>query len=242
MMLDMAAKGRLPDISRRLWLGNNLPGLREQGGLRTFYEFQLDDLPMRPDACGDDLHWLLDLPEALNPIGHPAEGQLETVASQVALPDNFQRFLRDPSLHGRVDSSTSAWLTLALFDVGADGHLVLFLRDQQDCVLWFLHLPAAGEPRVLAGWDGLDEWYEAGEPLIWASGLGDLELVVCAESFADFVYHYAVESALWFSTRPKSTRTPGTIETAYASFFSDPPFPLDKPRLWGRVRRLGRPG
>lgn len=61
------------------------------------------------------------------------------------LPSEFLKFIRLPSLHNRVRSTTACYLDISesLFPF-KNGFLVRFLNDQQGCCFWYVYLNADG--------------------------------------------------------------------------------------------------
>ncbi len=203
------------------WWGVKLPGLRGTDAPATYEAFDPATLPPVPDVLGDGLHWLRLLPTGHDPV---AAGTLEWepfARAGIDAPPELLALLGDPALQQHVNSVTAACLDLAAFDRGDDGWLILFLRDQQDVLLWFVQLDADGAHRVVAcGGEAMDDWYEAEQPPLSDAGPAESELSVCAASVREFVFRFAVENALWASLHAKPPRPLSALERAYAEHYA----------------------
>lgn len=155
----------------------------------------------------------------------------EAAALGMRLPEAFITFMRSRELRlPAFDWGPGCWFSLADHLVPcpgfAEGRLVGFLRDQQDCIVWCLCLLPGGEYRVLAlGSDAVDTMPNAeGDALLgqfdpdedydkWdreelAHPVASLRhapetvaeaiagIVVCADTFEQFVYRFWLENEI----------------------------------------------
>ena len=82
-----------------------------------------------------------------------------------------------------------------------------FLRDQQDCVLWYLYLRSSEETFVVHSYLDYEYEYEArrnGEQT--QTDLDDAQeqsagIMWCAPSFEEFAYRFWIENRLWRGVR-----------------------------------------
>ena len=112
------------------------------------------------------------------------------------LPGPFERFMSDPSLQEQVPSCTACtWDLGALVAArkgGAGGFTVRFLRDQQDCLFWYLAVGGVHDGRVLCSPLHFDEVEQTVAPEDVARNTW-----VVASSFEEFVYRFWLENVLW---------------------------------------------
>ncbi|MEU9305556.1 hypothetical protein [Streptomyces sp. NPDC048269] len=146
---------------------------------------------------------------------HLAAVEADLAPLGLRLPSDFRTFYGSGSLCRAFDevSVTACWSDLSgpLQSPAEDGaRLVRFLRDQQDCVIWYLYLRPSGEAFVvfshldleLAGQE-LDEAQADG----FRAAAAD-SLVRCASTFEEFAYRFVVENELWMhlnTTNPDIT-------------------------------------
>ncbi|MFG1665186.1 hypothetical protein [Streptomyces sp. Y7] len=129
-------------------------------------------------------------------------------AEGLTLPGDFVTFHSDSKLHSSLDevSATGCWTNISEplpSPVEPGAFLVRFLRDQQDCVIWYLYLRPSGEVSVVHSSLDYEYEYEArrdGEES--ASNLDDPEeqaaaILWCAPSFEEFAYRFWIENRLW---------------------------------------------
>lgn len=182
----------------------------------TYCLFSAADLPPIPWPVDATLSWLPPLSEPLDRQmdlyrnDPAARGRADAIAAEAArlgltIPRPFARFMSTPELQDRIPSCTAC--TFALGDrilacPGSDGaYIVSFLRDQQDCVIWYLCLTPAGDHCVLA-FPGDLESFIAGEPAAEGKAVDMAAvaraIVVAAPSFTAFLYRFWLENTIWF--------------------------------------------
>ena len=117
-------------------------------------------------------------------------------AQAIALPAAFVRFIGDDALRAAVPSCTACeWDPSAApvpCRVVPGAFTVRFLRDQQDCLFWYLHLLPTGEAHVLCSPIPFDD------PELDVSREVTLANTwYCAPHFEHFVYRFWIENELW---------------------------------------------
>lgn len=195
----------------------------------TYRLYPSADLPPLPWPLDATLSWLPPLAEPLDQQmavyrNEPAaRGKVDTIAADAArlgltLPSPFARFMSSPDLQDRIPSCTACTFTLGDHLVacpGSDGaYVVSFLRDQQDCVIWYLCLTQAGDHSVLAFSGDLESFVDA-EPAGDGKGVDMAEvgrhIVVSAPTFPEFLYRFWLENTIWFKLNGDD-QTPLTAE------------------------------
>ncbi|MFC9292996.1 hypothetical protein ACFTWH_06320 [Streptomyces sp. NPDC057011] len=190
----------------------------------TYEVYPLESLPSLDAAALDGTFGWLDGSDAAG-SGH--EEHLTAVEAALAplglqLPEDFRTFYGKGSLCGAFDevSVTACWSDLSgpLPSPAEDGaRLIRFLRDQQDCVIWYLYLRPSGEAFVVCSHLELES---AGQELSGAeaarfrAAAAD-SLVRCASTFAEFAFRFVVENELWMhlnTTNPEAALAPHAQE------------------------------
>ncbi|MET9555460.1 hypothetical protein [Streptomyces sp. NPDC006645] len=129
-------------------------------------------------------------------------------ARGLTLPQDFVTFQTSANLRLSLDavSATGCWTDISNpvpSPVEPGAFLVPFLRDQQDCVIWYLYLRPSGEAFVVHSGFNYEYEYEAvrdGEES--DVDLGDAEqqraaILWCAPSFEEFAHRFWIENRLW---------------------------------------------
>ncbi|GHI09069.1 hypothetical protein AQI88_12490 [Streptomyces cellostaticus] len=167
--------------------------------------------PLDPDRYTGRFDWL-------GPAGEPVAEQVtrltalaaELAAGGLTLPQDFVTFRTGSRRHTARDtvSVTGCWPDLSdpLPSPAEPGAaLVRFLRDQQDCVLWYLYLRPTGEASVVQSC--LDHEYEAQrdgrrtESDPEESEEQRAAIFWCAPSFEEFAHRFWIENRVWRATR-----------------------------------------
>jgi hypothetical protein len=160
----------------------------------------------------------------------------------LTIPESFTRFMPAPELHARFRSGTCYWFTLSNRLVRCprfDGaYLICFLRDQQDCILWCLCLTPDGGNCVLAVPDDAATALSETSYAALCGDLGDDEvddgvdaiegeesaistILMCADSFEEFVYRFWLEDEISFKLSGLETTQPLTdVERAYLEHYA----------------------
>jgi hypothetical protein len=144
-------------------------------------------------------------PEQVAKLNDLAE---ELAARSLSLPQDFLTFQTSVNLYGSLDdvSVTGCWTDISQplpSPVEPGSFLVRFLRDQQDCVIWYLYLRSSGEAFVVHSHLDYEYEYEAqrnGEET--ESDLDDEEeqtaaILWCAPTFEEFAHRFWIENRLW---------------------------------------------
>ncbi|MEU9034014.1 hypothetical protein AB0D45_03765 [Streptomyces sp. NPDC048352] len=108
---------------------------------------------------------------------------------------------------------TACWSHLSgpLHSPAEEGtRLVRFLRDQQDCVIWYLYLRPSGEASVVFSHVELESagWWAQGEPTEEARAAVASSLTRCADTFEEFAYRFVVENELWMHANSADAESP----------------------------------
>lgn len=152
--------------------------------------------------------------------GEPVPGQVARIeglaarlaAEGITLPADFATFHTSGKLHRALDevSVTCCWTDLSEplpCPVEPGAVLVRFLRDQQDCVIWYLRLRPSGEACVVHSHLDYEFEYEARRVGEESDGdLDDMEeqraaITWCAPSFEEFAHRFWIENRLWLAIR-----------------------------------------
>ncbi|MFG2983656.1 hypothetical protein ACGFYQ_20805 [Streptomyces sp. NPDC048258] len=189
----------------------------------TYEVYPLESLPSL-DAHGLDggFGWLGGPGATDGP--RPGHGEhLAAVEADLAplglrLPADFRTFYSSGSLCRAFDevSVTACWSDLSgpLQSPAEDGaRLVRFLRDQQDCVIWYLYLRPSGETFVVCSHLDLElagQELDEAQAAEFRAAAAD-SLVRCASTFEEFAYRFVVENELWMhlnTTNPDISLVP----------------------------------
>lgn len=158
---------------------------------------------------------------------HLAAVEADLAPLGLRLPADFRTFYRSGSLCRAFDevSVTACWSDLsgALRSPVEEGaRLVRFLRDQQDCVIWYLYLRPSGETFVVCSHLDLD--MELAEQELNAAQAAEFRaaaaesLVRCASTFEEFAYRFVVENELWMHL---NTTNPGVALAPHLQEYLD---------------------
>ncbi|EQC40606.1 hypothetical protein SDRG_02492 [Saprolegnia diclina VS20] len=188
------------------WYGSDLGGTRP---CASTYELYNTAIPEIPAAKYANLAFLPDAPPRTDPKdderGLQTRELLTRLETTHALPATFKRLMASRELQALVPSCTSSYFYLGepVYVPTLELTLLLFYRDQQDCVLWYLVLDGAhagciiSAPQILKtpgsiaddnGVDDADDVFTAIQD----------EAVRCAASFDEFVYRIWVENHIWY--------------------------------------------
>lgn len=191
------------------WLS---PGSNAQlwGKAGTYKAVPYEALPSIAGPLDGSFGWLTSVPSA--PYGMSFEHQEdepidEYVDDRVAeanragltIPPAFVAFMKDPELHTRIPSCTACYYDLGARLVPLPEHagperLLRFMNDQQACYLWYLLLEPNGGHRVVVA---CPEWKEDSSGDSLEDAADPSEVVVCAESFEEFIKRFWIENTLW---------------------------------------------
>ncbi|WP_405827975.1 hypothetical protein [Streptomyces sp. NBC_00105] len=180
----------------------------------TYEVYPLDSLPPL-DAVGLDggFGWMGGGSTGPSEhVAHLAALERELAAVGLALPSDFAAFYGSERFCRAFDevSVTACWtdLSAALRSPAEEGaRLVRFMRDQQDCVIWYLYLRPSGEAFVVCSHLELEsaEAWLAGERADEFREAAAGSLIRCAGSFEEFAYRFVVENELWMQLNSAGT-------------------------------------
>lgn len=201
------------------WWSFDLGEFRRCSGTYQLYPY--DSVPPLDEArfTGDFTNWLT--PKRPGPARGGARGAARlaklvtaTERLRLALPAAFVRFMGDAALPAAVPSCTACTWDLSAAPVPCrvvpGAYTVLFLRDQQDCLRWYLHLLPDGDVHVLCSPIAFDD----------AAPSVRREVVIantwyCAPHFEHFVYRFWLENVLWFALNMSNGGAPTPEQAAY---------------------------
>ena len=224
---------------KRGWYSFDLGSYRACDGTYCLYE----NIPPI-DTPDETLNWLgpldSDTDAKMEIHRNPAEarGKLDAVAAHaqqlgLTLPESFKTLMASPKLQDRIPSCTACTFQLSgriLPCPESDGgYIVCFLHDQQDVLLWYLYLTPEGEQSVLVSAIDLEEFADTQAEQTpekreeWRQAIR-ANTLVCAPSFASFVYRFWMENSIWFKLdskdedqmTPPSRRTSGITRSSEA--------------------------
>lgn len=192
---------------RAAWCATGLGEYRACVGTYELYPFERLP-PLDSARCTGAFQWLGStgdlLPKNTKKLTRLAA---DLMAEGLVLPQDFVAFQTRSNLFGVLDwvSVTGCWTDVSAplpspVDPGAC--LVRFLRDQQDCVIWYLYLRPLGGPFVVHSHLDYEHEYEARrEGCRTETDLEDVEeqraaISWCAPSFEEFAYRFWVENRL----------------------------------------------
>lgn len=215
------------------WWGFDLGRYRPCDG--TYQLYPAESLPplAEPD---ESLTWLGPLDaQADAEMAAPRPAPLTVVALDalttqaktlgLTLPPAFARLMSSPSLQGRIPSCTACEFELATAFTPspglAGGYVVSFLRDQQDCVLWYLYLTPDGGQRVLSFPGDMEMYLDEAR----AGGQVTTDQITAATrdsapTFASFIYRFWLENTIWFKLHSRHAAPFTTAEQAYLDFYT----------------------
>ncbi|MEU6238575.1 hypothetical protein [Kitasatospora sp. NPDC047058] len=200
----------------------------------TYERYAYDTLPPLDEALfagefrwlGDPGGFVADQAAKLKPI----EGKL--AAEGLALPKDFVTFAVSSNFQGALDgvSVTACWSSLSEplpSPVEPGAFLVRFLRDQQDCVLWYLYLRPSGEVFVVSSHLDYEFEYTArdSDEFRPESDLADHDaqraaILWCAPSFESFAYRFWLENRLWHVVNGGDDASPDPAMLRYLDHYA----------------------
>jgi hypothetical protein len=185
----------------------------------TYRLFAYDSLPPLDEALfTGEFAWLA-------PSGRPGRParDMTTLAAAAAkagvtLPAALVRFMSDPALRNAVPSCTACEWDASSAPIPCrvvpGAFTVRFLRDQQDCLFWYLHLLPDGDSHVLCSPIPFDAPnLEVSRETVLANTWW------AAPHFEHFVYRFWIENVLWdLLNRPGASLSPA--QQAYIDHYA----------------------
>lgn len=137
------------------------------------------------DRCGDDLPTQLDSAIASAENHH------------LTLPSEFVTFMRTPEWHMHLRSVTACYLNLAESLLPfANGFLLRFLHDQQECAFWYLYLNADGSDHCVVS---SYEYFDADYMDYDIDELTETDFHIWETSFERFMSRFWIENEILFA-------------------------------------------
>ncbi len=193
------------------WLSIELEGYRDHSEPMTYSQFSYENLPpLSTKLFRGDFEWLKQSEPPEEDVEmvdlRPQIERLLTTAAQIqlALPNEFVRFMNSPDLPNRIRSCTDCFFDLSDEVVesyaGEGGYLIRFLSDSQGCLFWYLYLTKTGEHCVVVS----DKLFGSeGDLLYDDEEIEDSDeesyIFFCAQSFEEFIYRFWIENEIWFA-------------------------------------------
>ena len=213
------------------WWGIELPGARPCDG--TYCFFDAASLPHLDESLfRGEFQWLANPPkwvtvnsayrapdeddEELDMVEVLAVLRAEAEQANLALPPEFIRFMGNADLQKAIPSCTACEFELgelipSVVEEGA--YTLLFLRDQQSVLLWYLYLTSDGKSSVICSPIPFDD-PEMDEP-VHVIKAHTLEV---APSFEAFLYRFWIENRIWFVREENRTTLPFVLK-AYVDHY-----------------------
>lgn len=194
------------------WWGIELPDARDCDGTYCYYE-DATLPPLDESLFRGEFQWLTDLDESVEAVmavhraPDPYQQRMlrklttlrESAAqANVTLPPEFIRFMENADWQMAIPSCTACEFDLSeklIPSVAEDGaYTVLFLRDQQDVLLWYLYLAPDGHTSVICSPIPFDD-PKINEP----ANVVKVHTMTAAPSFEAFLYRFWIENVIWFA-------------------------------------------
>jgi hypothetical protein len=201
------------------WWSFDLGSARPCDGTYQLYPIQTLP-PVDEELFEGDLDWLLQEAGAAGlqetaefeeggPVAHiraleeaekKAEARVAQLASalgrhQITLPAAFVRFMSDPGMQRVVPSCTACEWDLSEAPVASrvvpGAFTIRFLRDQQDCLFWYLHIGPDHSEILVSPIPFDDPRLDVTRDQVLGATW------VCAPHFEHFVYRFWIENELW---------------------------------------------
>jgi hypothetical protein len=212
------------------WWGVELPGARSCDGTYCYYDYEslppLDESLFRgvfqwltpPDESVEDamaIHKVPDDDDDTDVLDILSVLHDEAAQARLVLPVEFIRFMGSPDLQRAVPSCTACEFDLgelvpSVVEEGA--YTLLFLRDQQDVLLWYLYLTPDGKYSVICSPIPFDD-EDVDEPVHVIKA----HTRVVATGFEAFIYRFWIENTIWFALDDSRPFTPA--EKAYVDHY-----------------------
>jgi hypothetical protein len=148
-------------------------------------------------------------------------------AQGLALPGDFVAFHTGGHSDLALDevSVTACWTDVSEplpSPVEPGAFLVRFLRDQQDCVLWYLYLRPSGETFVVySGFDYEYEFQARADGEETGADLGDRAAITwCAPSFEEFAGRFWIENRAWHALHGGDVSPLDPLVSGYLSHYA----------------------
>lgn len=184
----------------------------------TYTRYPYESLPpLELTRFRGDFHWLAGISSEVEAQMKPHQPdsaydlklkqtlqQLQTACGTlgVMLPPEFSHFMGAPALQHQIPSCTACYFSLSERPIPSpigSGHLIRFLRDQQDCLIWYLYLNAQGDHCVVCADGDVGFMLEDEESAKHLDPEAIQGITYCAPSFEVFLYRFWLENTIWFA-------------------------------------------
>jgi hypothetical protein len=216
------------------WCATDLGTHRPRRG--TYERYPYESLPpLDTSTFAGSFAWFGDLgPVSDEQIAAMNMLTADLVQQELALPHDFVTFQTHAKLSRMLDevSVTCCWSSLSrpvASPVEPGAYLVRFLRDQQDCVFWYLYLRPSTEAFVVHSSELVehldfldpDERFEFGDedPTELQPAALTTEIHWCAPSFEQFAYRFWIENNLWRKLHDDRDTEPTLAERQYLNHY-----------------------
>lgn len=197
----------------RGWWGTDLGSYRACDGTYAYYKPETLP-PLDETLFRGAFQWL----EQAAQTPQPSKELAALLKTTTKLPSAFVTFFSDAHLPGQIPSCTACEWDLSKEPrapkLPGGGKTVRFLRDQQDCLFWYVVVGGAEDGKVVCSpipFDD-DEAVKEAEAVVVAN------TVVVADSFEAFVYRFWMENVLWDLVQSKGPYT--KEQRAYLDHYS----------------------
>ncbi|MGW1067133.1 hypothetical protein ACWD4F_21770 [Streptomyces aureus] len=191
------------------WVACGIGPYRPRDWLQGYGAYSLDSLPPLDEATFvGDFAWIGEIGDPLDyriAVTDPIAAELAEAG--LTLPADFVVLITRANLHRLLDTKGAGNWTdvVGPLPSPADSadRMVLFFRDQQSCVMWYLYLRHSGESFVVWSYQDFTR-----EPKLRYNQDGAVvtprqEINWCAPSVESFAYRYLIEERLNAAIRDK---------------------------------------
>lgn len=203
---------------KRAWWSFDLGKYRRCSG--TYQIYPHDSVPPLDESLfTGEFTWLTPSPRETRPAADMKALAAAAAKANVDLPPALVRFMSDPALRAAVPSCTACeWHASAApipCRIVPGAFTVRFLRDQQDCLFWYLHLLPDGDAHVLCSPIPFDS---PNLKVTREQILANTWWV--APHLEHFVYRFWLENELWYRLNSSADRSMSPAQQAYLDHYS----------------------
>ncbi len=168
------------------------------------------DIKELPQGLDGSFTWLTQTPLPVGETigdrhGEALATQLQgaiaaATAQGIQLPTEFVTFMGTPAWHRHLRSAMACYLNLGqgLLPL-ADGFLLKFLQDQQDCAFWYLYLRAGSQDHcVVSSFEEFEE-LETATTAEAGYALEESDFYIAETSFERFIARFWIENEILFA-------------------------------------------
>ncbi|MBN1387597.1 MAG: hypothetical protein JW965_04075 [Bacteroidales bacterium] len=169
--------------------------------------------PVDTSSYDNEFEWLPELDEKwekfamMEDLGKTFDSLRDSAKSNgIVLPKPFLIFFESPYHQNCMISVTDCYFELSdqIVEIpgGQSGFFIRFMNDSQGVMHWYLYIDGENNHRVAATNWMLDSEYPIGKSL--ESKLEDV--IICSNSFVEFIYRFWIENKIWISGTYKLPR------------------------------------